>query len=113
VLLAPLPFGGLEFASGRLSRLSNICLSSRLGYSLLMRRRLADSLRGRALRRRIIGEIKHAKRFWRIGTVDLCSRSWVCAPWDDVRLSKTAGTHMSIVLPGHCAETPTGEGLSD
>jgi hypothetical protein len=43
--------------------LSNICLSSRLGYSLLMRRKLADSSRGRALRRRIIGEIKQAKRF--------------------------------------------------
>jgi DNA-binding transcriptional LysR family regulator len=63
VLLAPLPFSGLEFASARLSRLSNICLSSRLGYSLLMRRKLADSSRGRALRRRIIGEIKQAKRF--------------------------------------------------
>ncbi len=62
VLLAPLPFSELEFASGRLSRLSNICLPSRIGYSLLMRRELANTSRGRALRRRIIGEIKQAKR---------------------------------------------------
>jgi LysR family transcriptional regulator, glycine cleavage system transcriptional activator len=63
VLLAPLPFSELEFASGRLSRLSNICLPSRIGYTLLMRRELANTSRGRALRRRIIGEIKQAERF--------------------------------------------------
>jgi hypothetical protein len=62
VLLAPLPFSEREFASGRLSRLSNICLPSRIGYSLLMRRQLANTSRGRPLRRRIIAEIKPAKR---------------------------------------------------
>jgi LysR family transcriptional regulator, glycine cleavage system transcriptional activator len=63
VLLAPLPFSEREFASGRLSRLSNICLPSRIGYSLLMRRELANTSRGRALRRRIIAAIKPAERF--------------------------------------------------
>ncbi len=63
VLLAPLPFSEREFASGRLSRLSNICLPSRIGYSLLMRRKLANTSRGRALRRRIIAAIKPAERF--------------------------------------------------
>jgi LysR family transcriptional regulator, glycine cleavage system transcriptional activator len=62
VLLAPLPFSELEFASGRLSRFSNICLPSRIRYSLLMRRELAGTSRGRALRRRIVAEIKPAKR---------------------------------------------------
>jgi len=62
VLLAPLPFSEREFATGRLIRLSNICLSGGTGYALLMRRELADSSRGRALRRRIIAEIKPAKR---------------------------------------------------
>src|SRR6266852_5895286 len=47
-----------EFSSGRLSRLSKFCLPSRIGYSLLMRRQLADTSRGRALRRRIIAAIK-------------------------------------------------------
>ncbi len=63
VLLAPLPFSEREFASGRLSRLSNIRLPSRIGYSLLMRRELANTSRGRALRRRIIAAIKPAERF--------------------------------------------------
>jgi len=62
VLLAPLPFSEREFATERLLRLSNICLSGGPGYSLLMRRELANTSRGRALRRRIIAEIKPAKR---------------------------------------------------
>jgi hypothetical protein len=57
------PFSEREFSSGRLSRLSNICLPSRIGYSLLMRRELADTSRGSALRRRIIAAIKPARRF--------------------------------------------------
>jgi LysR family glycine cleavage system transcriptional activator len=63
VLLAPLPFSEREFSSGRLSRLSNICLPSRIGYSRLMRRELADTSRGSALRRRIIAAINPARRF--------------------------------------------------
>jgi LysR family transcriptional regulator, glycine cleavage system transcriptional activator len=63
VLLAPLPFSEREFSSGRLSRLSDICWPSRIGYSLLMRRELANTSRGRALRRRIIAAIKPAERF--------------------------------------------------
>jgi len=62
VLLAPLPFSEPEFAAGRLVRFSNICLSGGPGYMLLMRRELARTSRGRALRRRIIAEIKPAKR---------------------------------------------------
>jgi LysR family transcriptional regulator, glycine cleavage system transcriptional activator len=58
VLLAPIPFSEREFASGRLSRFSNICLPSRIGYSLLMRRELANTSRGRRLRQRIIAAIK-------------------------------------------------------
>jgi LysR family transcriptional regulator, glycine cleavage system transcriptional activator len=57
VLLAPIPFSEREFASGRLSRLSNICLPSRIGYSLLMRQELTNTSRGGALRRRIIAAI--------------------------------------------------------
>src|SRR5258706_4670458 len=62
VLLAPLPFSEREFASGRLSRLSNIRLPSRIGYSLLMRRELATPSRGRPFRRRVIAAIKPAER---------------------------------------------------
>jgi DNA-binding transcriptional LysR family regulator len=62
VLPAPLPFSEREFSSGRLSRLSKIRLPSRIGYSLLMRRELANTSRGRALRRRIIATIKPAER---------------------------------------------------
>ena len=58
VLLAPIPFSEREFVSGRLSRLSNICLPSRIGYSLLMRQELANTSRGRALRQRIVAAIK-------------------------------------------------------
>lgn len=61
VLLAPLPFSELELASGRLSRLSNICFPSRIGYALLMRRELSSTSRGRALRRRIMAEIRPAR----------------------------------------------------
>jgi len=62
VLLAPLPFSEREFTAGRLLRFSNICLSGGPGYMLLMRRELATTSRGRALRRRISAEIKPAKR---------------------------------------------------
>ena len=62
VLLAPLPFSERELATGRLLRLSNVCLSGGAGYSLLMRRELSNTSRGRALRRQIIAEIKPAKR---------------------------------------------------
>jgi LysR family transcriptional regulator, glycine cleavage system transcriptional activator len=62
VLLAPLPFSEREFSSGRLSRLSGIRLPSRIGYSLLMRRELASTSRGRTLRRRIVAAIKPARR---------------------------------------------------
>jgi len=58
LLLAPLPFSEREFASGRLSRLSIVRLQSRIGYSLLMRRELANVSRGRALRRRILAAIR-------------------------------------------------------
>jgi len=62
VVLAPLPFSEREFAAGRLLRFSNICLSGGPGYMLVMRRELASTSRGRALRRRIISEIKPARR---------------------------------------------------
>jgi len=62
VVLAPLPFSEREFAAGRLLRFSNICLSGGPGYMLLMRRELASTSRGRALQRRIISEIKPARR---------------------------------------------------
>jgi DNA-binding transcriptional LysR family regulator len=58
LLLAPLPFSEREFASGRLSRLSIVRLQSNIGYSLLMRRELANVSRGRALRRRILAAIR-------------------------------------------------------
>jgi LysR family transcriptional regulator, glycine cleavage system transcriptional activator len=60
VLLAPLPFSEREFSSGRLSRLSDVRLPSRIGFSLLMRRELAGTSRGRALRRRIVAAIRPA-----------------------------------------------------
>lgn len=62
VLLAPLPFSEREFAAGRLLRFANFCLSGGPCYMLLMRRELARTPRGRALRRRIVAEIKPAKR---------------------------------------------------
>jgi hypothetical protein len=48
VLLA-LPFSEREFSSGRLSRLSDVRLPSRIGFSSLVRRELAGTPRGRAL----------------------------------------------------------------
>ena len=57
VLLAPLPFSEREFAAGRLLRLSDVRLSSRIGYSLLMRRELALMPRGRSLQRRVLSAV--------------------------------------------------------
>ena len=57
VLLAPLPFAETEFRAGRLARLSTIRLSSRIGYSLVMRSELADTRRGRLLRQRLLKEV--------------------------------------------------------
>lgn len=58
VLLAPLPFSERELSSGRLLRFSDVRLSGPVGYSLIMRRELADLPRGRALRRRIVATVK-------------------------------------------------------
>jgi LysR family transcriptional regulator, glycine cleavage system transcriptional activator len=57
VLLAPLPFSEREFAAGRLLPLSDVRLSSRIGYSLLMRRELALLPRGRSLQRRVLSAV--------------------------------------------------------
>jgi LysR family glycine cleavage system transcriptional activator len=57
VLLAPLPFSEREFVAGRLSRLSDVRLSSRIGYSLVMRRELALLPRGRSLQRRVLSAV--------------------------------------------------------
>jgi LysR family transcriptional regulator, glycine cleavage system transcriptional activator len=58
VLLAPLPFSEREFAAGRLSRLSDIRLSSPIEYSLVMRRELALMPRGRSLQRRVFSAVR-------------------------------------------------------
>ena len=57
VLLAPLPFSEREFVAGRLLRLSDVRLSSRIGYSLVMRRELALLPRGRSLQRRVLSAV--------------------------------------------------------
>jgi LysR family transcriptional regulator, glycine cleavage system transcriptional activator len=58
VLLAPLPFSEREFAAGRLLRLSDIRLSSPIGYSLVMKRELALMSRGRSLQRRVLSSVR-------------------------------------------------------
>jgi LysR family glycine cleavage system transcriptional activator len=57
VMLAPLPFAETEFQGGRLARLSDIQLSSRVGYSLVMRSELSGTRRGRLLRQRLLKEV--------------------------------------------------------
>jgi LysR family glycine cleavage system transcriptional activator len=59
ILLAPLPFSEREFAAGRLSRLSDVRLPSRIGYSFVMRRELALMPRGRSLQRRVLAAVAH------------------------------------------------------
>jgi LysR family transcriptional regulator, glycine cleavage system transcriptional activator len=57
ILLAPLPFSEREFVAGRLLRLSDVRLSSRIGYSFVMRRELALMPRGRSLQRRVLAAV--------------------------------------------------------
>ena len=57
VMLAALPIAETEFQAGRLARLSNIQLSSPIGYSLVMRSELARTRRGRLLRQRLLKEV--------------------------------------------------------
>jgi LysR family glycine cleavage system transcriptional activator len=57
VMLAALPFAETEFQAGRLARLSNIQLSSPIGYSIVMRSELARTRRGRLLRQRLLKEV--------------------------------------------------------
>jgi LysR family transcriptional regulator, glycine cleavage system transcriptional activator len=57
ILLAPLPFSEREFVAGRLLRLSDIRLSSRIGYSFVIRRELALLPRGRSLQRRVLAAV--------------------------------------------------------
>jgi DNA-binding transcriptional LysR family regulator len=57
ILLAPLPFSEREFVAGRLLRLSDIRLSSRIGYSFVIRRELALLPRGRLLQRRVLAAV--------------------------------------------------------
>ena len=58
IVLAPLPFSEHEFAARRLLRLSNVRLSSPIGYSLVMRRELALMPRGRSLQRRVFSAVR-------------------------------------------------------
>jgi DNA-binding transcriptional LysR family regulator len=58
ILLAALPFAEREFGAGRLAKLSKVRISSPIGFSVIMRTDMAASRRGRALRNRLIGEIK-------------------------------------------------------
>jgi DNA-binding transcriptional LysR family regulator len=58
ILLAALPFVEREFSTGRLARLSKIRISSPIGYSLAMRTEVATTRRGRALRQKLISEIR-------------------------------------------------------
>ena len=56
VILAPLPFAQREMATGRLLPISDIRICSAIGYSLIMRKELAISARGRALARKLVIE---------------------------------------------------------
>jgi LysR family glycine cleavage system transcriptional activator len=58
ILLAAVPFIEREFKAGRLARLSKIRIPSPVGYSVVMRKEMAASRRGRALRQKLIGEIR-------------------------------------------------------
>jgi LysR family glycine cleavage system transcriptional activator len=58
ILLAALPFAEKEFGTGRLARLSRIQFASPVGFSIAMRMEIATSRRGRALRQRLISEIR-------------------------------------------------------
>jgi LysR family glycine cleavage system transcriptional activator len=58
ILLAALPFVEKEFGAGRLARLAKIRIASPVGYAVIMRDELAASRRGRALRQRLISEIR-------------------------------------------------------
>jgi LysR family transcriptional regulator, glycine cleavage system transcriptional activator len=58
IMLAPLPFSEREFAAGRLSRLSDVRLSSPIGFSLVMKRELALMPRGRSLQRRVLSAVR-------------------------------------------------------
>jgi DNA-binding transcriptional LysR family regulator len=57
LILAPLPLACPDLSSGRLKQISNVRLPSKYAYSLLMRKRLALSARGRALRQNLISVI--------------------------------------------------------
>jgi DNA-binding transcriptional LysR family regulator len=58
ILLAALPFAETEFRAGRLVRLSNIRISSPVGYAVVMNSEVSASRRGRSLRQRILNEIR-------------------------------------------------------
>lgn len=49
LILAPLPFAEREFVAGSLNPISNLRIQSQIGYSLIMRKEIAASRRGRAL----------------------------------------------------------------
>jgi len=54
VILAALPFVAAEFTANRLRPISDLRIPSPIGYSLVMRRELAATPKGRALRRRVL-----------------------------------------------------------
>jgi LysR family glycine cleavage system transcriptional activator len=54
LILAPLPFAEKEIAEGRLSPISDVRVQATRGYSLIMRKDLAASPRGRALARMLV-----------------------------------------------------------
>jgi DNA-binding transcriptional LysR family regulator len=58
ILLAALPFAEKEFGAGRLARLPKIQIASPVGFSVVMRTDVAATRRGRALRQRLIAEIR-------------------------------------------------------
>jgi LysR family transcriptional regulator, glycine cleavage system transcriptional activator len=57
LILAPLPFADKEIAAGRLSPISDVRVQSPKAYSLVMRKDLAASPRGRALSRMLVQTI--------------------------------------------------------
>lgn len=57
IILAPLPFAKSELAAGRLERISDVEIPSKLVFSLVMEEELAQFSRGRALRRKLTSVI--------------------------------------------------------
>jgi DNA-binding transcriptional LysR family regulator len=58
IVLAPSPFVEADLNTQKLMKLTNIRLSAKVGYDFVLRRELAISPRGRALRRRLVAAVK-------------------------------------------------------